>query len=289
MSQKQFHQEIGKRLPQSLYLLSAADAFLLYDALNMIRSAFGVDDPFAVEVFDLGFPEDCPPIPEVVDILRTVPFFAARKTVVLRNLQKLSKKDAPKIEDYLLSPSPSSVLIMLHEGKSPQMLDPAALKEVKTISLSISDRDIPGWVRERARAKGVDMTDRAVDYFISAVGTDLGLLHAEIDKMQHAGARGKIDVDTIREVVFAGAEYGTFDLINALDSGDMRKTFRRYESVKRTTDPQMILGALNWHYAKHGGRAGALVMQLLHDADISIKTSHQHVIENLLYRLARNR
>ncbi|HSW64058.1 MAG TPA: DNA polymerase III subunit delta [Dissulfurispiraceae bacterium] len=289
MSQKQFHQELEKGLPDSRYLLTASDAFLLYDALNDIRRVFGGEDPFAVEVFDLGFPEDCPPLSAVVDILRTIPFFASRKTAVIRNLQKLSKKDASKIEDYLLSPSPSTVLIMLHEGPIPKVLGSAALKSVKAISLSIPERDIPVWLLERAQAKGADLTPRAVDYLISAVGTDLGLLHAEIDKVQHAGARGKIDVDTIREVVYAGAEFGTFDLINALDAGDLRKTFRRHESVKRTADPLIILGALNWHYTKRGGRAGASVMPLLHEADISIKSSHQHVIENLLYRLVKNR
>lgn len=287
MSQKQFHQELEKGLPNSRYLLTASDAFLLYDALNDIRRVFGGEDPFAVEVFDLGFPEDCPPLSEVVGILRTVPFFASRKTAVIRNLQKLSKKDASEIEDYLLSPSPSTVLIMLHEGAVPKMLDSAVLKNVKALSLSIPDRDIPAWLRERARAKGVDLTPRAVDYLISSVGTDLGLLHAELDKVQHAGVGGKVDTNTIAEVVYAGAEFGAFDLIKALDAGDLRKIFRRYESVKRTADPTMILGALNWHYAKRG-RPGASVMPLLHEADISIKSSHQHVIENLLYRLVRN-
>lgn len=289
MSRKQFQQEIDRGLPHGMYLLSASDAFLLYDALNDIKTALGGDDPFAIEVFDLAFPEDCPPLAQIIDILRTVPFFVSRKTAVIRNLQKLSKKDAPKIEEYLLSPSPSTCLIMLHEGVAPKMLNPSALKGAKAISLSIADREIPAWVQERARMRGVELTERAIDYFVSAVGTDLGLLQAEIDKFQHAGVSGKVDVDTVREVVYAGAEYGTFDLINALDSGDLRKTFRRYESVRRTADPQMILGALNWHYAKRGARQGVSVMPLLHEADIAIKSSRQHVIENLLYQLVRNR
>ncbi len=289
MSQKQFQQEIGKRLPHGLYLLSANNEFLLYDALSMIRSVFGAADPFAVEVFDLGFPEDCPPLPEVVDIMRTVPFFVSRKTVVLRNLQKLSKKDVPKIEDYLRSPASSTLLVMLHEGKSQKMLAPAALKNVKSISISIPEHEIPAWVQERARARAVDLTKQAVDELIGAVGKDFGLLQAELDKFQYAGVGGKVDEKTMREVVFAGAEYGAFDIINALNSGDMRETFRRYESVKRTAEPHKILGAFNWHYAKLGGSSGVSVMQLLHEADFAIKTSHQHVLENLLYRLARNR
>ncbi|HMK42835.1 MAG TPA: DNA polymerase III subunit delta [Dissulfurispiraceae bacterium] len=287
MSRKQFMQELERKLPQPVYLLTASDGFLLYDILGEIRAAFSDDGPFAVEVFDLASSDDCPPLAEVIDIMRTLAFFGARKTVILRSLQKLPKKEAGKLEEYCMNPSPDTALVMLHEGAAVKALEPRALKAVKSIPLSISERDIPLWVQERARAKGVTFTKDALEMLISSVGTDLGLLHAELDKLALAGVSGTVDTDTVRAVIYAGAEYGTFDLIHALEAGNVRQAFKRFESVRRSADPQMVLGALNWHYARRGGRPGLAVMSLLHEADIALKSSHQCVLERLIYNLCR--
>lgn len=288
MSQKQFTAEIERGFPHGIYLLTASDAYLLYDALQQIKAWSGTD-PFALEVIDLAFADDCPTIAGMVDILCTVPFLAARKTVIIRNLQKLPKKDAKKLEDYCSEPSPSTLLIMLHEGASPKLFDASVLRSIKSIPLSISDRDIPDWVKAQARGKGITLSDRAVETLVAEVGTDLGLLHAEVEKLAMAGLAGDVSDAVLKEIVYSGAEYGAFDLINALDRRDARAVFRLYENVRKTSDPYMLLGAMNWHYSNRRERVarGTSIFALLHEADIAIKSSHQCVIERLLYSLTR--
>lgn len=288
MNRKKLQSEIDCGFPQPVYLLTATDAFLLYDALARIKEWSGTD-PFALEVIDLAFADDCPTIAGIVDILCTVPFLAARKTVIIRNLQKLPKKEAKKLEDYFAQPSASTLLIMLHEGASPKVFEPAVLKGIRTIALSVSDRDIPEWVKSQARSKGITLGDRAVETLVTEVGTDLGLLHAEVEKLAMAGLSGEVSEDVLKEIVYSGAEYGAFDLINALDRRDARTVFRLYENVRKTSDPYMLLGAFNWHFSGRRGRVprGKSVFAALHEADVAIKSSHQCVIEHLLYSLTR--
>lgn len=288
MSRKQLLLEIERGFPQHVYLLTASDPYLLYEALQLIKSWSGTD-PFALEVIDFAFADDCPTVAGIVDILCTVPFLAARKTVIIRNLQKLPKKEAKKLEDYCAEPSSSTLLIMLHEGAAPKIFEPVLLKRITTLPLSIADRDIPGWVKEQARAKGISLSDRAVETLVTEVGTDLGLLHAEVEKLAMAGLTGDVSDAVLKEIVYSGAEYGAFDLINALDRHDARVVFRLYENVRKTSDPYMLLGAMNWYFSSRRGRAprGRSIFAALHEADIAIKSSHQCVIEHLLYSLTR--
>lgn len=288
MSRKQFRTEIERGFPQSVYLLTASDAYLLYEALQQVK-AWGGTDPFALEVVDFAFSDDCPTVAGLVDILCTVPFLSSRKTVIVRNLQKIPKKEAKKLEDYCLQPSPSTLLILLHEGASPKVFEASALRTIKTIPLTVSDAEIPGWVKEQALSKGITLSDQAVETLVTEVGTDLGLLHAEVEKLAMAGVSGDVSDATLKEIVYAGAEYGAFDLTAALDRRDARGVFRLYESVRKTTDPYMLLGAFNYHFSSRRGRVprGVSIFSALHEADFAIKSSRNCVIEHLLYSLTR--
>ena len=83
-------------------------------------------------------------------------------------------------------------------------------------------------------------------------------------------------------------QYSAFDLINSLNRKDEREVFRIFESVVKNIEPQMLLGALNFHCGrttKENRQEYARVFRLLHEADTGIKTSRSFVIEELLIKL----
>jgi DNA polymerase III delta subunit len=288
MSQKKLQQEIEKGFPQSIYLLTAADAFLLYDALVQIKQWSGTD-PFVLEVIDLASSENGPTVSDIIDILCTAPFLVTRKIIVIQNLQKLHKKEAKNLEAYCLHPASGTLLIMLCEGASVKIFEPEILKRITTISLSVSPRDIPAWVKAKALTKGITLGDSAVETIISEVGTDLGLLHAELEKLAAAGVSGDVSAAVLKNIIYSGAEYGAFDLTQALDRRDAKTVFRLYENIRASSDPYMLLGAINWHFAVHRRQRthDKSLFFALHEADVDIKSSHHCVIERLLYSLTK--
>ncbi|HMK56129.1 MAG TPA: DNA polymerase III subunit delta [Dissulfurispiraceae bacterium] len=296
MSLKQFQQESERGFPSPVYLLHSSESFLLYEALTVLNDLFLDPASFNFETIDMASSDEKLPAEKIVDILNTLPFLANRKTVVLRNIQKLSKKEAQKFGAYMKAPAPSSLLILLFEGASPDIFDPAIAKAVKTIALNVSEREIPVWIRERAAKKGISFTSAAIEYIIGVAGTDLGMLHSEIEKFSSSETSRTIDVEEVRGVVYAGAEYGAFDLANALVRKDARSVFKIYENISKTMEPQMLLGALNWQYSSSYAKAGMpggdrhkqeRIFARLHEADMAVKTSHSHVMENLLVDLLK--
>ena len=294
MSLKQFQQESEKGFPSPVYLLHSAESFLLYEAVTVLNDLFRDPATFNFETIDISSADEKLPAEKIIDILNTLPFLADRKTVVLRNVQKWTKKETQKFGEYLKSPSPSSLLVMLFEGTAPDIFEPALMKAVRAIALSVVEREIPVWIKERAGKKGISFTPAAIEYLISVAGTDLGMLHSEIEKFSSSESSRIIDIAEVRGFVYAGAEYGAFDLANALSRKDSRAVFRIYENISRTMEPQMLLGALNWQYSSSYAKAkmqgmdkGKLgrIFTLLHEADMAVKTSHSHVMEDLLVKL----
>jgi len=294
MSLKQLQQEIAKGLPQRAYLFHSTDDFLLYETLTSIREKNPDSDAFNFDVFDIKSPDFNATIEQIIDVMNTLPFLSSRRAVVIRNLQKLPKKDIKKLEGYLTDPSETTLLVMLCEGKAPKLFDASASRALKLISVNLLDQDIPLWVKDRAKEKGLRFTDKAVDYLICYAGSDPGRLYSEIEKFASLNTSEVIDVRDIKGVVYAGAEYDAFDIINALGKKNIREVFRIFENVNKNTDPQMLLGALNWQYAGMYSRSQKKdegkfrkIFSLLHEADIANKTSCQFVLEDLFVKLIR--
>lgn len=298
MSIAQFQQELSKGLPSAVYLLHSSEDFLLYEAFTSIKDHFHTVSEFNFNSYDIKSPDKDFKIEDIIDALNTLPFLSERKIIILKNSQKLSKKDSKKLSDYLVAPANSSLFIMLFEGKAPKLFDIAVQKKLKTIALNIQGNDIPSWVRYKAEKKGAKLTDKAVDYLICTVGTDLGMLYAEIEKFASWDALSinkPIDVADIRGMVYCGIEYSAFDLINALNRRDSKEVFRIFENIKTNIEPQMLLGALNWQYSsqqaqlqKKDARQFINIFRALHEADAGIKTSNNYAIEELLIKLLRN-
>jgi DNA polymerase-3 subunit delta len=278
-------------------LFYASDPFLHREALEAVRELVPVAErDFNLHVFDFSAQgEENQTLDRVLDAANTVSFFGGRRfTVLMANLQKIPKKDIEKFQSYALNPAQDSVLVILHHG----VLSKEArekFKALKPVSIDIKESELPQWIKQRVRKKGVDFSDEAVDYLISLVGNDLGLLSAEIEKISFVGQK-RIDVDDISDIVAGGRDYSIFDLVNALRVRDADSVFMIYKSLKETSDDYGLIGALNWQYGRlshdrmnRQEKEYLLhVFELLHQADIEIKSSGRTFpMEYLLTKLLR--
>ncbi len=252
MSIRQFQQELSRGMPSPVYLLYSSEDFLLYEAISAIKERCSDAGGFNFDVYDIKSPDDTVPVEQIVDILNTMPFISARRTVVIHNIQKLAKKDVQKIEAYLLNPADTALLVMLHTGAAPKLFGATASGGMKAIALTVQERELPMWIKEQAKQKKVSLTDSAVEYLITMAGTDLGMLSAEIEKLACFISDRVIDVADLRSIIYSGVEYTAFDLLDALKRKDEKEVFRIFESVTKNQEPQMLLGALNYYYGRQG-------------------------------------
>jgi DNA polymerase III delta subunit len=294
VSYRNFLDEVKKGMPAAAYLLSSSDPFLHTEAtasiLNLVPPG---ERDFNFHAFDL-MNTGVIPFEHILDVVNTVPFFAGRKFVVIENFQKLPKKDLKKLGHYLLNPAATSVIVLLYAGAAKKEVKDA-VPGVKQIVLDVSERDIPAWVRLKAKAKVVEMTDGAVEYLIGTIGTDLGLLSSEIDKCALIG-KATVEKEDIMDVVESKRTYNAFALIDAIRAKDVERAFRIYSVLRETEEPYSLLGALNWQFGRFFADSGSPgdrdyyrdVFDALQKADMGIKSSGgAYPVELLLVRLLR--
>jgi len=289
--------ETRKGLPSPLYLFYTSEPFLHREVLAAIRELVPVAErDFNLHVFDLlNQGDENLPLERILDVVNTVSFFGGRRfTVLIGNIQKFVKKDIEKLYAYASKPAQNSVFVILHSGELKKEAR-EKFKVFKPVSIDVRESEIPQWIKQRVRAKGIDFSDEAVEYLISLVGNDLGLLSAEIEKIAFVGQK-RIDLDDISDIVAGGRQFGIFDLVNALKAQDADSVFRIYKSLKETSDDYGLIGALNWQYGRLSHERMSRqdqeylldVFGLLNQADIEIKSSGRNFpMEYLLIKLLR--
>jgi DNA polymerase III delta subunit len=185
-------------------------------------------------------------------------------------------------------------MVLLYSGTVKKDISDS-LKGVKQIPIDISEREIPAWLKAKARAGGVELTDQALNYLIGMIGPDPGLLSSEIGKCALLG-KSVIDKDDLVEIIEGKRTYGVFTLIDAIKSGDTEKVFNIYRVLRETEEPYSLLGALNWQYSRSLGSAKTpgennyaySVFKVLNEADEEIKSSGGvFPVELLLVKLLR--
>ena len=294
MSIKNFLQEIDKGLTSPVYLLYANNPYLLEEALSSVKKAIpeaGID--FNFNVFDMDSADDNPTPEQITGALNTVSFLGGRRYVIVKNLQKFPGKDFKKFQPYIADPSPDAALIMLHIGAMKKEMKENT-KGIKTICLDIREQDLPLWIKDRARQKGITIKDDALEYLIGIVGADIGLLSSEVEKLASLGNE-TITIRDVREIVEGSRDYSVFDLTKALREKDAPKVFRVYRALSETSEPYALLGAINWQYSQmlmqtkdKDSRKNYFyrAFELLNDTDIRIKSSGgSYPMEYLLVRL----
>ncbi len=289
MSINHYLAEIKKGLRSPVYILHGDSHFLLKEAIfNTYSIVPEGNHEFALEIFDME-DGDSPPMDNIVDILNTMPFTGGRRFVFIENAQSIKKKELKVISDYVLNPSPYSVLIMLYLGKKIDLNMQS--QKVKIISVDIRPQDMPSWIKEKGLQKGIDLTDGAIDYLIGITGQDIGLISSELEKIALLDKR-RIDSMDISSIIKSEGDYDAFDLIEAMKRNDREGVFRILKKLVDSTEPYSILGALNWYFShsKEEDKIEDLdrVYSLLYEADSAIKVSGgRYPLEYLFIRLLR--
>ena len=151
----------------------------------------------------------------------TLPMMAERRVVVLRDVEGLKRK--PKVRAallaYLARPAPETVLILV-QGSGEESED----KELARLAVAVVCDALPPervrkWLQRRAEGLGVALEADAADHLVRAVGSELGLLQAELQKLSALPPDQPITAEVVGRIV--GVRHGetVFDWRDAVFDG----------------------------------------------------------------------
>lgn len=237
------------KLPELLFLYGP-ETFLVQRAVRLVRKAvFGAEkDDFN----DTQFHGKDASAEDIVAAALTLPVFASRRLVTVKDAHLLPAAEQEILLSYLEDPAPETCLLLVADKIDNRRKFYQQFKKLGCMVefKPLSERDLPGHIRSFLNQRDYRISADALELFCSMVGGGLHEVHSELEKLlTYLGERTLIDVVDVQAVVSKGRSENIFELGNAVGKGDVAGAL---SLVKRLTEdgeaPLKILSLLVRHF-----------------------------------------
>lgn len=192
----------------------------------------------------------------VVETCRRYPMMASQQVVIVKEAQ--SWKDLKPLASYLKAPLKTTILVVNYKYSKPDFRTQEG-KEIRDKSVfletkALRDYQIPDWIESYIKKKGYIITPQAKELLADYLGTDLGRVTNELNKLFITVPSGnRITPDDVEKNIGISKEYNTFELTDALGEKNVLKANRiiNYFGANPNDNPmQPILGAIFAYFLK---------------------------------------
>jgi DNA polymerase-3 subunit delta len=234
-----------------IYLVIGEESFLREAAVAAIHST--VLGPHGDEGFnyDLVYGDEAEAL-EILNMCSTLPAFAERRLVVIREVGALKARECERMLAYLKMPVESTCLVLTGEKVDGRVRFFQALKGVAVIvdCGPLDARAIPEWLHATAKQLDLTLDEAACDGLQHASGGNLAIMVRELEKLGAYLFPNKrvtiADVEAVR-----GADTGgtVWDLLDALGRKDRGRALRALGKVLDAGEPPLrLMGLLTFHW-----------------------------------------
>ncbi|MDQ3158635.1 MAG: DNA polymerase III subunit delta [bacterium] len=218
---------------------SFAVSFFVKKAVSDFEAKYG---KLSVEKYDLEEND----LQSIFDAIFNFSLLSEDKLVVIRGIDR-DKEFAEKLLEKVDS-IPDTTDLLLFGGKPDKRAksykDLKKSTEFKEFSQS-AERDMPGWVVEKAKECGGEISRSDAVYLIDRVGQGKMNLINEIQKLVIYNP--KISRDSVNELTVPTPQSTIFQLIDAAFAGNIKKAFELYDEQKaQKVEPMAVVGMIAW-------------------------------------------
>jgi DNA polymerase-3 subunit delta len=220
-----------------LYVLYGEDDFSLDEALEEIRQGIGDQSLIAANTTWLEGRQVA--LNELRTVCETVPFLADKRLVIVKGLlerfqvkgksgrRKTGKPTTSQEDDCqpwirCLTSVPETTILVLVDGgvshRNPLINELTDRAEIKSYPL-LSRDNLRKWVEERVNKAGGSISPPAVKLLASVVGSNLWVMHNEINKLALFTSGRRIEEGDVSKVVSYARQTNVFAMVDAVLEG----------------------------------------------------------------------
>lgn len=202
-----------------VYLFYGKENYLKEDISKKLRNR--LIDPAYRELNYKVFYGEKLSVNEVINDLETLPLMSKHKLAVIKEAEKITENDKKKLVNYfnrLSLKNIFSTLIIIYKESSPNKELVTAIKKVGVVfNFSITDKaKLTLWIKTKFRQSNKKITPEALFYLQSIVGSDLGRLFNEVEKIDIYTKDQKIIEKEDVMITIGGSE--SVNIFKVLDS-----------------------------------------------------------------------
>lgn len=193
-------------------------------------------------------------VEDIVSNAKRYPMMAERQVVIVKEAQDLSRT-IEKLVDYAENPQPTTVLVLCYKYKK---LDKRK-KLHKVIAKSgvifegkrLYENQVGDWIIKTMKSRGFGISPKAAQMLVEFLGTDLGKIDNELQKLQLICPEGTtISPEIIEENIGISKDFNNFELRKAIGEMDSLKAHRivNYFAQNPKDNPMVVTISLLFSY-----------------------------------------
>jgi DNA polymerase-3 subunit delta len=229
-----------------VYLLRGKEPVLRAAALTALVNR--LTDP-AFRDFDLErIPARGATAEQILGAAAAVPFGSPRKVTIIEDAQRLAADVLEKLKKLLPSQlGPGAALIFVAGEAGDGEKAQGAMQRLAGIAKNLGvvqtfdplERGRVGaWLAGAAKERGVNLDGGARAELTARVGSNLGALERELDKLAaYTAGRGTVSRADVEAVVPESTEYSIFHLVDAVSEGRTADALRVLHGVRANNEP----------------------------------------------------
>lgn len=168
-------------------------------------------------------------IDDIIAQAKRFPMMAERQVVIVKEAQDLSRT-IEQLVTYVEQPQPTTVLVICYKYKTldkRKKLSKALVKHGELFeSKPLYENQVPDWIRKVLAGKGYKITPKAALMLVEFLGTDLGKISNELEKLQLiVKPEQEITPQIIEENIGISKDFNNFELQKAIGSRDIVKAY----------------------------------------------------------------
>ncbi|MDF2694547.1 MAG: polymerase delta subunit [Labilithrix sp.] len=255
--------ERGDLLP--VWLLSGEERLLRDQALAAITKAAlaGGLAELNLDKFTAGET----PVDKILGATRTVPMMAKRRVVLVRGLERWdtssggdaasddddSGKSLPPLDrlaEYAKAPIDTTCVILVAQKLDGRRKLVTLAKKAGFLvdCATVDSRQLPGWIKQRAEAKGHALDPETCELIAEIAGPDLSYLDDVLERLSlYVGPAKPITEDAVSICVTRVKLADTWKLVDAASTKDLGKVLALFADVYDPRDRGLpLVGAIAW-------------------------------------------
>jgi DNA polymerase-3 subunit delta len=182
--------------------------------------------------------------------LATPSLFGEARALLVSDAGHLSDEGRDEVAGYAASPAPDATLVLLVEVGPRAKGPPAALskvlpKEVKVRKVAVERRELPGWVRARARRRGLSASPAGASTLVETLGEDPAMLDQAVEQIAAAFPKEGVTPETVSAQFRGLGERRVWELSDLAFGRDLPGALRVLTALlDAREEPLVILGGL---------------------------------------------
>lgn len=225
LESQQLYQAIEKSLSEQkfspLYFFYGDEPYLIQQAMQYLKvcALHGTVPDFNFSSYYAADAE----VSAVRDEVETLPMMAARRVVILREVQDLSDKEWDQLTPLFETPVESTTFILVGSKIDKRkrffkhLLDSALMVEFKRPY----ENQIPGWIKHICKAHDITISEEAIQLLHRLVGNQLTEIEAEVKKLaDYVSDKKHAELEDVAQCVSRKREENVFELADSIASGN---------------------------------------------------------------------